>query len=119
MNTVLLYRPNRCWLVWAAFACAVGIHIGAIVVAQGKSDKIATPDFKPGGVDIEVLDKEPEEALPDEAVVLPPPEQVPPDQEAFQEEVQMLPPARPRKKSPVVRIVRAASRGPQRRRLAQ
>jgi TonB family protein len=111
MNTALVYRPSRRWLVWAAFACAAGIHIGAIVVAQGKSDKIATQDFKPAGVDIEVLDKEPEEALPDEAVVLPPPEQVP-DQEVFQEEIRMLQPARPRKKSPVATVVHAASRGP-------
>ena len=54
MNTALVCRPSRRWLVWAAFACAAGIHIGAIVVAQGKSDKSAVQDFKPAGADPEV-----------------------------------------------------------------
>src|ERR1043166_123254 len=112
MKIALLYKPNRRWLVWAAFACTAGIHIGAIVVAQGKSNKIATQDFKPGGVDVEVLDKELEEALPEEPMMLPPSEQVPPDQETFREEIQMPPPARPRKKSPAATVVHAALRGP-------
>lgn len=112
MNTALLYKPHRRWLVWAAFACAAGIHIGAIVVAQGKSNKIATQDFKPGGLDVEVLNKELEDALPEESVMLPPPEQVPPDQEMFREEIQMLSPVRPRKKSPAATVVHATLRGP-------
>src|ERR1041385_5465072 len=106
MKIALPYKPNRRWLVWAAFACAAGIHIGAIVVAQGKSNKIATQDFKPGGVDVEVLDKELEEALPEEPMMLPPSEQVPPDQETFREENQTPPPIRRRKKTPVASFVR-------------
>jgi TonB family protein len=103
MNTALLYRPNRRWLVWAAFACAAGIHIGAIVVAQGKSDKSAAQDFKPAGVDIEVVDKDPQETPPEDVAMPPPPEQVPPDLEAFTEENRTPPPVRSRKKTRVVR----------------
>ena len=109
MKIALPYKPNRRWLVWAAFACAAGIHIGAIVVAQGKSNKIATQDFKPGGVDVEVLDKELEEALPEQPMMLPPSEQVPPDQETFREENQTPPPIRRRKKTPVASFVSGAA----------
>jgi TonB family protein len=109
MNTALLYRPSRRWLVWAAFACAAGIHIGAIVVAQGKSDKSAAQDFKPAGVDIEVMDKDPEETPPEDVRMPSPPEQVPPDLEAFTEENRTPPPVRPRKKMRVASFVRGSA----------
>ena len=105
MNTALGYRPSRPWLVWAAFACAAGIHIGAIVVAQGKSDKIAVQDFKPAGADIEIVDKGQEETPPEDVAIPPPPEQVPPDLEAFSEENRTPPPVRPRKKMRVASFV--------------
>ena len=109
MNTALFYRPSRRWLVWAAFACAAGIHIGAIVVAQGKSDKSAAQDFKPAGVDIEVVTKDPEETPPGDLAMPPPPEQVPPDLEAFPEENRTPPPVRPRKKMRVASFVRGTA----------
>src|SRR6266700_1437023 len=98
MNTAL-YRPSRRWPVRAAFACAAGIHIGAILVAQGKSEKSAAQDFKPAGVDIEVVNKGSEETPPEDVAMPPPPEQVPPDLEAFPEENLTPPPVRPRKKT--------------------
>jgi len=107
MNTALLYRPSQRWPVWAAFACAVGIHIGAIVVAQGKSDKSADQDFKPAGVDIEVVN--PEETPPEDVAMPPPPEQVSADLEAFPEENRTLLPVRPRKKTRVVSFVRGTA----------
>lgn len=107
MNAVLFYRPSRRWLVWAAFACAAGIHVGAIVVAQGKSDKSAAQDFKPTGVDIEVVDKHPEETPPEDVAMPPPPEQVPPDLEALPEENQTPLPVRPRKKTRIASFVKA------------
>jgi protein TonB len=109
MNAALLYRPSRRWPVWAAFACAAGIHLGAIVVAQGKSDKSAVHDFKPAGVDIEVVDKDPEETPPEDVAMPPPPEQVPPDLEAFPEENQTPPPVRHRKKMGVASFVKASA----------
>ena len=109
MNTALLYRPNRRWLVWAAFACAAGIHIGAIVVAQGKSDKSGVQDFKPAGVDIEIVDKRPEETPPEDVTMPQPLEQVPPDLDAFPEENRTPPPVRPRKKTRVVSFVRGTA----------
>jgi len=107
MNTALLYRPSQRWPVWAAFACAAGIHIGAIVVAQGKSDKSAEQDFKPAGVDIEVVN--PEETPPEDVAMPPPPEQVSADLEAFPEENRTLLPVRPRKKTRVVSFVRGTA----------
>ena len=106
MNTALVYRPGRRWLLWAAFACAAGIHLWAVVVAQGKSDKIAAQDFKPAGVDIDIVDKDREETPPEEVAMPPPPEQVPADLEIFPEENRMSPPVRPRKKTRVVSFVR-------------
>jgi len=105
MNTALVYRPSRRWLEWAAFACAAGIHIGAILVAQGKSDKSAAQDFKPVGVDIEVANKDPEETPPED-VAMPPP---PLDLEAFPEEIRTPPPVRPRKKTRVASFVRGTA----------
>jgi TonB family protein len=109
MNTALVYRPSRRWLVWAAFACAAGIHIGAIVVAQGKSDKSAVQDFKPAGVDLEIVDKGSEETPPEDVAVPPPPEPVPPDLEAFPEENRTPPPVRPRKEKRVASFVRGTA----------
>jgi protein TonB len=110
MNTALLYRPSRRWLVWAAFACAAGIHLGAIVVAHGKSDKSAVQDFKPIGVEIEVVNKDPEEAPPEDVAMPPPPEQVPPDLDSFPEENPKLPAVRPHKKIRAATLVRPATR---------
>src|SRR6266571_843941 len=109
MNTAL-YRPSRRWPVWAAFACAAGIHIGAILVAQGKSEKSAAQDFKPVGVDMEVVNKDPEETPPEDVAMPPPPKQVPLDLDAFPEENPMPSAVRSRKKMPVAAVVRAASR---------
>jgi len=109
MNTALVYRPSRRWLVWAAFACAAGIHIGAILVAQGKSDKSAAQDFKPVGVDIEVAYKDPEETPPEDVSMPPPPERIPPDLEAFPEEIRTPLPVRLRKKTRVASFVRGTA----------
>ena len=108
MNTAL-YRPSRRWPVWAAFACATGIHIAAIVVAQGKSDKSAAQDFKPAGVDIEVVNKDPEETPPEDVSMPPHPERIPPDLEAFPEENRTPLPVRPRKKTRVASFVRGTA----------
>jgi len=109
MNTALVYRPSRPWVVWAAFVCAAGIHIGAIVVAQGKSDKSAVQDFKPAGADIEIVDKGSEETPPEDVAMPPPPEQAPPDVEPFTEENRTSPPVRPRKKTRLASFVRGTA----------
>jgi len=109
MNTALLYRPSRRWPVWAALVCAAGIHIWAIVVAEGKSNKSAAQDFKPTGVDIEVVEKDAEQTPPEDVAMPPPPEQVSPDLEAFPEENQTPPPVRPRKKTRVASFVEGSA----------
>ena len=60
MNAALLYRPRRRWLFWVAFACAAAIHVGAVVLARGKSDKIVVEDFRPTGGEVEITYTEPE-----------------------------------------------------------
>ncbi len=111
MNAALLYRPRRRWLFWAAFACAAAIHVGAVVIANGKSDHIAVQDFTPAGIDVEVLEKEPEQ-LPSEQPVAPPPsEQIAPDKDAFPPEDTTLPRVRPPKKTRAASVVRTAVTG--------
>jgi TonB family protein len=97
-------------LVWAAFACAAGIHIGAIVVAQGKSDKSVAQDFRPIGIEIEIANKDPEQAPPEDVAMPPPREQVPPDLDAFPEENPKLRAVRPRKKILAAALVRPTAR---------
>jgi TonB family protein len=109
MNTALFYRPSRRWLVWAAFACAAGIHIAAIVVAQGKSDKVALQDFKLAGADIEIVDKGQEETPPEDVAMPPPPAQLPTGLETFPEEIRTPPPVRSRKKVRVASFVRGTA----------
>ena len=109
MNTALVYRRSRRWLVWAAFAFAAGIHIAAIMVAQGKSDKSVVQDIKPAGVEIDIVNTQQEEALPEDVTMPPPPEHVPADGEAFPEENRTPPPVRPRKKTRVASLVRGTS----------
>jgi periplasmic protein TonB len=111
MKTVLLYRPRRRWLTWTAFGCAAAIHVGAIVIAKGRSDNIAMKDFKPAEVDLEVVDKEPEPMPPEETVMPPPSEQASRDDDAFPEENPTPSLARPRKKIVTAPVVRVAARG--------
>jgi len=109
MNTALFYRTSRRSLVWAAFACAAGIHIAAIVVAQGKSEKSVAQDFKPAGVEIEVVDKGAEETPPEDVAMPPPSEQVHPELEGFPEENRTPPRVRPGKKTRLASFVRGSA----------
>ena len=109
MKTALIYGPSRPRLVWAAFACAAGIHIGAIVVAQGKSDKVAVQGFKPAGADIEIVDKDQEETPPEDVAMPLPPDLVPSDLEVFPEENRAPPAVRPRKKMRVTSFVKGTA----------
>jgi TonB family protein len=96
MNAAQLYRPSRRWLFWVALGCATAIHLGAVVLAKGKSDKFVVQDLRPPGVDVEVVGVEPEQTPPEESVA--PPEQVAPQEETFPEESRTLTPDRPPKK---------------------
>lgn len=109
MNAAVPYRPRQRWLFWIAFACAAAIHVGAVVLAKGKSEKIAEQDFRPAGVDLEVVTAEPEPTSPEESIASPPSEQFSPDEEAFPEENRTPPPVRPRKKTRVGSLVRGTA----------
>ena len=110
MNAALLYRPRGRWLFWAAFASAAAIHVGAVVIANGKSNQIPVQDFKPAGIDVEVLEKEPEQ-VPSEQPMAPASSQIAPDKDAFPPEDTTLPAVRPPRKTRVASVVRAAVRG--------
>jgi TonB family protein len=107
MNAALLYRPRRRWLFWIAFACAAAIHVGAVVVAKGKSDKIVVQDFKLPGGEVEVTYTDPEESPSEESAT--PPEQIPPDEETFPEENRTPAPVRPHKKTRIATVLRGTT----------
>jgi TonB family protein len=108
MNAALLYRRRQAWTFWIAFACAAAIHLGAIVLAKGKSENTSMQNFRSPGVDVEVLDTDPE-YVPPEASVTPPPPQVSPDEDTFSEENRTPQPVRPRKKARVATFVRGTA----------
>jgi TonB family protein len=108
MNAALLYRPRQAWTFWIAFACAAAIHVGAVVLAKSKSEKTTIQDFRPLGPDVEVVDTEPENVLPQESVT-PPPAQLSPDEDTFSEENRTPQPVHPRKKIRLASFTRGAA----------
>jgi TonB family protein len=109
INTALLYRRRQVWTFWIAFACAAAIHVGAVVLAKGKSQKATTEDFKPPGVDLEVVDADPEPAPSEESITSPPPVAMPSEEEAFPEENRTPAPVRPRKKIRIASFTRGTA----------
>ena len=56
MNAALLYRPRGRWTFWIAFACAAAIHVGAVGLANSRSEKTIVQDFRPPGSDVDLVD---------------------------------------------------------------
>jgi TonB family protein len=110
MNAALLYRPRRRWLFWVAFACAAAIHVGAVVLAKGKSDKIVIQDFLPTGVAIQAVDADPEQLPPEESAMPFPPPEFSPDQETFPEKNRTPTQVRPHRKMHVASVVAGTRR---------
>ena len=110
MNAALTYRTRSRWLIWAAFGCAIAIHLTAIVLAENKSRVVATDfgSFEPDVIG--TVDDRPDP--PQEPETASPPEQVQPatDEDAFPEENAKLP-VRPRKKTPIYPVVRSIGTG--------
>ncbi len=79
MNATLLYRPCRRWLFWIALGCAAAIHIGAVVLARGKSDNIVIQDFTPTGGEVDTSYVEPDQSPPEQSAT--PSELVNPDED--------------------------------------
>lgn len=92
MNGALLYRPQRPWRTWLAFACAASVHLTAVGLAKNKSEIVA-PIVYPGdeiiGIDTEVQPAPPQH---EDATPLPTPS--PTDEETFPQENTTLPPVR-------------------------
>lgn len=106
MNPALLYRIRGRWTFWIAFVCAVTIHLGAVVLGKNKSEIAKLKNFSPDEGDVELVDTEPELPSPEQSITPPPVEQIPLDQDSFQEENLTTPPVRSRKKSRPAVLVR-------------
>ena len=77
MSRVILYRPPPCWQTWAAFACAVAIHIGAASIRAGRSEPATLIDGEDWGPVVDVMDNLPEPPAPAEPDIAPPPVAMP------------------------------------------
>lgn len=109
MNSPLLYRSRGRWMFWIAFVCAVGIHLGAVVIAKTKSESTKVENFTPLEGNVEIIETEPDPISPEDSVTPPPLEQIRPDQEIFSEENLKEPKVRPRKKVRLASIGRGAT----------
>lgn len=111
MNAALIYRARSRWLIWAAFGCAIAIHLTAIVIAENRSKFVMT-DLGPSAPEVIGID-DPSPSMPQEPEMVSPSEQVPPtaDDESFPQENPTPPPIRPRKKTPVTPVVRSTGTG--------
>ena len=99
MNPALLYRTRGRWTFWIAFVCAVTIHLGAVVLGKNKSESAKLENFRPVEGGVELIDTEPELPSPEQSITPPTVEQIPLDQDSFQEENPTPASVRSRKKS--------------------
>jgi TonB family protein len=96
MNAALIYRPRRRWLFWIALTCAAAIHLGAVVLATSKPDKIVPMGVRPQSGEVEIEYAESDQPPLEESAAL---RQSPSNEEMFPEENQMPTPVRPHKKT--------------------
>jgi periplasmic protein TonB len=109
MNSALLYRRHGRRLFWIALMSTLAIHLGAIALAKTKSPIAKLEHFTPlGAVDI-VDAPEPEPSPLEESVTPPPPEQIQPDQDSFQEKNLTPPPVRAHRKTRPASLVRGTT----------
>jgi TonB family protein len=111
MNRPLLYRSRRPWMFWIAFVSAVGIHLGAVVVARTRSGSAQVENFTPPEGGVEVIETEPDPISPEDSLAVPPLEQIPLDQEIFSEENLKNPKVRPRRKIRSASLIRGTTAG--------
>ena len=109
MNKALIYRARSRGLVWVAFACAVALHVTAIVLAENKSKAVST-GLGPFVPDVIGIDDNPAPS-PQEQEVAPEAPPVVTDEDAFPDEEPTRPPIRPRKKMPTTPVVRSIGAG--------
>jgi len=98
MNRPLLYRSRGPWMFWIAFVCAVGIHVGAVVLAKTRSESTQVENFTLLEGEVDLTETQPDPISPEDSVTPPPLEQIRPDQEIFPEENPKEPKVRPCKK---------------------
>ncbi len=86
MNRPSLYRLRGRWTLWIAFTCAVGIHLGVVVIAKTRSESTGVENFTPLEGDVEIIETESDAIPPVELATPPLLEQISPDQDFFSEE---------------------------------
>jgi outer membrane biosynthesis protein TonB len=96
-------------MFWIAFVCAVGIHLGAVVLAKTKSESATVKNFTPLQGDVELIKSEPDPIAPEDSITPPPSEPIHSDQEFFSEENLKESKVRARRKVPPASIVRGAT----------
>src|ERR1700730_1658712 len=108
MNVTMIYRPNNRRLTWIAFVCAVSIHLGAIAIAGNKTKPGAITSW--GDTEDPPIDVEYGPPPSEIETVLPLEQALVEDQEFTEENIAPRP-VRPRKKMPLVPVVRSTGGG--------
>ena len=109
MNSALLYRQHGRSIFWFAFVSAIAIHLGAVALAKTKSPIAETEHFTPPRT-IDIIDSsELKPAPPGEFVTPPPIEEIPPDQDSFQQKNLAPPPVRTHRKARPASLVRGTT----------
>lgn len=111
MSRPLLYRSRGPWVFWIAFVCAVGIHVGAVVIAKTRSESTQVENFTPLEGEVELTETQPDPISPEDSVTPPPLEQIHPDQEIFSEEKPKETRVRLRKKVRSTSLMRGTTAG--------
>jgi TonB family protein len=96
-------------MLWIAFACAAGIHLGAVVLAKSKSEKNTVQELTPLEADVQIIDAQPQPESAQELITPPPLDQIRPDEDVFVEENRTRPPVHARKKARAVSLVKSTT----------
>ena len=86
MKTTMIYRPQRRGSVWIAFTCALIVHLGVVLVAANKSDKVMPQQLGPADEVVNIEDGPAEPPREPEAEPLSEPTSASPTDDSFVEE---------------------------------
>lgn len=104
MNHPILYQPNGRKKIWLALCCAIAIHIGAIAISAGRSERSSIACVFPGKEVVVTVD-ESETPPPPIDVPIPDVPNIPPPEEGFRE----TPPPPQRTRTTPIAAIRTAN----------
>jgi periplasmic protein TonB len=109
MNSALFCRQHGRSIFWVAFVSAIAIHLGAVALAKTKSPIAEREHFTPPRA-IDIIDASETKPPSLEEFVTPPPlEEIPQDQDSFQERNLAPPPVRTHRKARPASLVRGTT----------